>query len=105
MKYVLILLLLSGCAKTPTQNVIENHVQHIDNVLDYSYNNIDQTQDIVFLENELKSCKNGLLDTEQTYKSEIATCESKTNYWRLATFGLVFLLCGLSFMRFKKGLL
>ena len=51
MKKLVILLVLCGCTKTPTQNVIENHVQHIDDVLDYSYNNIDQTQDIVFLEN------------------------------------------------------
>lgn len=102
MKKLIVLLALCGCAKTPTEHIIDNHVQHIDDVLDYSYNNIDQTQDIVFLENELKSCKNGLLDAQQSYKAEIATCESKTSYWRLSTFGLLFAIIMAVFLRIKR---
>lgn len=102
MKKLVILLLLCGCAKTPTESVIDNHIQHIDDVLDYSYNNIAQTQDVIFLQNELKSCKDALIDVKQTYRGEISTCEAKTNYWRLATTGLIFALCALIFMRFKR---
>lgn len=102
MKGLVILLLLCGCAKTPTESVIDNHMQHIDDVLNYSHNNIAQTQDVIFLQNELKSCKDALADVKQTYKSEISTCNAKTNYWRLATTGLIFALCALIFMRFKR---
>ena len=102
MKKLVVLLLLCGCAKTPTESVIDNHIQHIDDVLDYSYNNIDQTNDIVFLQNELKLCKSAFEDVKQTYRSEISTCKAKTNYWRLATTGLLFALCALIFMRFKR---
>ena len=101
-KIVILTILLSGCAKTPTESVIDNHIQHIDDVLDYSYNNIDQTQDIIFLQNELKTCKAAFEDVKQTYRSEISTCKAKTNYWRLATTGLLFALCVLIFMRFKR---
>jgi PBP1b-binding outer membrane lipoprotein LpoB len=100
-KIAILTILLSGCAKTPTESVIDNHMQHIDDVLDYSYNNIDQTKDVVFLQNELKSCKTALEDIKQTYKGEISTCNAKTNYWRLATAGLVFALCALIFLWLK----
>lgn len=100
-KIVILALLLSGCAKTPTESVIDNQMQHIDDVLDYSHNNIDQTKDVIFLQNELKSCKSALADIKQTYKGEIATCKAKTNYWRLATTGLLFALCALIFVWLK----
>jgi hypothetical protein len=102
MRYLLIVLLLFGCAKTPTESVIDNHIKHIDETLDYSYNNIDQTQDVIFLQKELKSCKDAFIDIKQTYRSEISTCEAKTNYWRLATTGLILALCALIFMQFKR---
>lgn len=99
---LILTVLISGCAKTPTESVIDNHIKHIDETLDYSYNNIAQTQDVIFLQKELKSCKDALIDVKQTYKSEISTCEAKTNYWRLATTGLILALCALIFMRFKR---
>lgn len=95
--------LLSGCAsKTPTETIIDNHVGHINDTLDYSYNNFDQNSDIVFLENELKSCQIALIDVKQSYYSEIATCKAKTDYWRLATTGLFVALVAAIFMLIKR---
>lgn len=98
----LFILFLTGCAKTPTENIIDNHVGQAQNALDYAYNNIEQTKDIIFLENELEMCKTGLLNTKQSYYSEIATCKSEIKYWRLATAGFFFTLCALIFLRIKR---
>lgn len=96
-------LLNGGCArKTPTENIIDNHIEHINEVLDYSYNNIEQDKDTIFLQNELKSCKMVLEDAKQTYYSEIDGCEAKTNYWRLATLCLGFVLSALIFLRIRR---
>lgn len=100
---VVAVLLNGGCArKTPTENIIDNHIEHINEVLDYSYNNIEQDKDTIFLQNELKSCKMVLEDAKQTYYSEISTCEAKTSYWRLATLCLCFVLSALIFLRIKS---
>lgn len=97
------ILLLCGCAKsTPTETIIDNHIGHIDAVLDYAYNNIEQNSDVVYLENELKGCKIALSDVKQSYYSEIATCKAKTDYWRLATAGLFVALCGAIFVIIKR---
>lgn len=103
MKRLLIILLLTGCAsKTPTETIIDNHIGHINEVLDYAYNNFEQNTEIVSLENELKSCKIALEDVKQSYYSEIATCKAKTDYWRLATLGLFIALCGAIFVIIKR---
>lgn len=100
---ILTVLLNGGCAsKTPTERIIDNHSKHIEEVLDYSYNNIEQNKDTIFLQNELKSCKMVLEDAKQTYYSEISTCEAKTSYWRLATLCLSLLLSALIFLRIKS---
>ena len=99
------MLLLGGCAKTPTETIVNEHVNHVNDVLDYSYNNIDQTSDVVFLEEELKNCRTGLLSTEQSYKAEIATCNAQTNYWRLSSAGLFVLLCVAIFLFAKKRII
>lgn len=88
MKHFTILLiltvLLSGCArKDPVETIIDNHVSHIDEVLTYAKNNIEQTADIMMLEGELKSCQMALVDTKETYASQKDGYESKIRYWRL----------------------
>lgn len=95
--------LLNGCAsKDPVETIIDHHQEHISDVLDYAYNNIEQTKDVVFLENELQSCNLALVDVKQAYYSRIAACNAKTDYWRLATFGLFLLLCGAVFVIIKR---
>lgn len=99
---ILTVLLNGGCArKTPTENIIDNHIEHINEVLDYSYNNIEQDKDTIFLQNELKNCKMVLEDTKQTYHSEISTCNAKINYWRLMTFCLGLFLSAWIFLRIR----
>lgn len=61
--------------------------------------------DTKLLINSLKTCKTGLLSAEQTYKGEIATCESERDYWRLATFGLATLLVLGIFVKIKRIIL
>lgn len=90
--FIVLAICLCGCAKTPTESVIDNHIDHINDVLDYSHNNIEQTKDVIFLQNELKSCQLVLVDTKQTYYGEISTCKAEKRYWQLATSGLVLLL-------------
>lgn len=96
-------LLLNGCArKDPVETVIDHHTNHISEVLDYSYNNIEQTKDVKFLENELESCQLAMIDIKQTYYGQIAACKSKTDYWRLATISLFVALCLVILGIFKK---
>ncbi len=98
-----IVIFLCGCAgKTPTETIVDGHIEHVNQTLDYAHNNIEQTKDVVFLENELESCKLGLVDTKQSYYSEIATCKAKTDYWRLATGGLFIALCVAVFAIIKR---
>ena len=96
-------LALAGCAKsTPTETIIDNHIGHVKETLDYSYNNIEQTQDIIFLENELKSCMVGLESSKQSYKAEIATCRAEKEKWQIITLGLFLIICGAIFVKIRK---
>lgn len=106
MKYLLILLLLTGCAKsTPTENIVDNHITHANQTLDYAYNNIEQTQDVVFLEKELESCVIGLENTKQSYYAEIAKCNSETSKWRIISLFLGLVIVGAVLIKVKRVLL
>ena len=88
MKHFTILLiftvLLSGCVKKdPVVNVVDNHVSHIDEVLDYAKNNIVQTADVMMLEGELKSCQMALMDVKESHHSVVDGYEVKISFWRL----------------------
>lgn len=107
MKHFTILListfLLSGCAKqTPTESIIDNHIEHINQVLDYSYNNIEQTQDVIFLEKELEVCQIGMRNTKSAYQAEISTCKAEKKQWQIYAFGLVLLICAWFFVKIKR---
>ena len=107
MKHFTILLiltvLLNGCAKKdPVETIIDTHQEHISDVLDYAHNNMEQTKDVVFLENELQSCNIAMTDIKQAYYSRIAACNAKTDYWKLATFGLFIALIGVVFVLIKR---
>ena len=104
--FAFLLTMLCGCAKKdPVENIADLHTQHISDVLDYSYNNIEQTKDVVFLENELKTCQMAIIDVKQSHYSVIAECKGDVRYWRLATFGLFVLLCGAVFALIKRWFL
>ena len=94
MKFAILLIftvLLSGCAsKTPTETIIDNHIGHINEVLDYAQHNIDQTPDVMLLEGELKSCQIALADVKESYKGDKQLWQSKINYWRMMCMWLVF---------------
>lgn len=94
--------LLNGCAKTPTQTIVDEHINHVNEALDYAKNNFEQTTEIKFLENELEHCKTGLVSCGSSYSSEIATCEAKTDYWRLSSAGLFVALCVAIFLLIKR---
>ena len=98
----LLILCLAGCAKTPTQTIVDEHVNHVNEVLDYAKNNFEQTIQVKFLENELENCKTGLVSCGSSYSSEIATCEAKTDYWRLSSAGLFVALCVAMFLLIKR---
>lgn len=103
---LILTVLLSGCArKTPTETIVDNHIEHYNQVLDYANNEMEDTPDTRFLKNELKNCVMTLDDVKQTYYSEIATCKAKTDYWRLATFGLIIALCGAILFILRKAIL
>lgn len=106
MRFAILLILtvlISGCAKKdPVETVIDHHQQHIGEVLDYAYNNMEQTADVKFLENELEQCSIAMTDIKQTYYGQLSACKAKTDYWRLATVGLFLLVCGLIFATLKR---
>lgn len=99
MKHFTILLvftvLLSGCArKTPTETIIDNHIEHINQVLDYAQNNIIQTADVMLLEGELKSCQIALKDVRESHRLEIDSMRTKVNYWRAIAVAFFFACVG-----------
>ena len=105
MRYLILCLLLIGCTtKTPTETIVSESVNHIDQVIDYADANIADTPDTVFLKEELKACRVSLISCEQSYKAELATCKAETDYWRLATFGLVLLIVGAIIAKFRGKL-
>lgn len=100
---LILTVLLSGCAqKDPVETIVDHHQEHINDSLNYAYDNFNQTTEIKFLENELESCKLGMTDILQTYYSRIAACNAKTDYWRLATFGLLVALAGAILLLIKR---
>ena len=101
-RFMAILLVVCGCAKSPTENIIDHHVQDANEIIDYAQNNMGTDPDTIMLINGLKECRTGLLSAEQAYKAEIATCKSEIRYWRLTTLGLFICLCALIFLRIKR---
>jgi len=98
-------LVLTSCSKTPTSSLIEQHVQLVNDTIDYAQNNMSDDADTKMLINSLKTCKTGLLSAEQTYKGEISTCKSERDYWRLASIVMFVLLCGIVFAKIKRKFL
>lgn len=98
--------LLSGCvSKDPVDNIVDNHSSHIDDVLDYAYNNINQTSDVMFLEDELKSCQLALMDVKESHHSVVDGYEAKISYWRLMVVSLgvaILLLVGILIKRWLR---
>lgn len=97
--FFLFILCLGGCAKhDPVTTIVDNHVSHIGEVIDYAQNEMEDSPDTRYLLSELKSCQNGLIDAGQSHTAVLATCESNVKYWKLATLfastvaGLLFLL-------------
>ena len=101
--FLAILVVLCGCAKsTPTESIISDHVQLVDETLDYANNNMEDSPDMTFMKNALKTCKTGLLSAEQSYKAEIATCEANIDYWRLSSVSLGVALLVAMYLLFRK---
>lgn len=98
----LLVLSLCGCArKTETENIIDSHINHIHQVVDYAVNNFDQNAEVLQLENELSDCAMVLEDVKSSHRLEIKACEGETKYWKLATFGLIGLILGYIFLKLK----
>lgn len=99
-------ILLSGCAKKdPVNNIVDNHSSHIDDVLEYAHNNLEQTAGVMFLEGELKSCQLALLDVKESHNSVVDGYEAKISYWRLmvgSLMGVVLLLVGILIKRWLR---
>lgn len=94
---------LNGCAhKDATETIIDKHVTHFNETLQYAQTNFEQTQEVVYLENELKSCTLTLSAVRESHRANLETCESRTDYWRLACLGLGGLLVLLLVGFFKK---
>lgn len=107
MRYIVVALLfvLMGCStKTPTETIVSESIKRIDQVIDYADANIADTPDTVFLKEELKACRVSLISCDQSCSAELATCKAETDYWRLATFGLVLLIVGAIIAKFRGKL-
>ena len=104
-KIVILAVLTSGCVrKDPVNEVIDHHQQHIGEVLDYAYNNIEQTKDVIYLENELKGCDIAMADIKQVYYGQISTCRAEKEKWQVISGSLALLLCALIYLRIRKVL-
>ena len=100
---ITVLFLCTGCVrKSPTDNIVDNHIQLVNDALDYAKNNMGDDPDTMLLVNSLKTCKAGLDSAKQSCKSQISTCEEKIRYWRLASLGLFLALCMSIFIIIKR---
>ena len=105
MKYIIIALLfvLMGCStKTPTETIVSESVNRIDQVIDYANNNIQDTPDTVFLKEELKACRVSLISCDQSCKAELKAEKNNTAYWKLACGALVGALVALFYFFIRK---
>lgn len=105
MKYVIVALLfvLMGCsAKTPTETIVSESVNRIDQVIDYANNNIPDTPDTVFLKEELKACRVSLISCDQSCKAELKAEKNNTAYWKLACGALIGALVALFYFFIRK---
>ena len=105
MRYVIIVLLfvLMGCStKTPTETIVSESVNRIDQVIDYANNNIPDTPDTVFLKEELKACRVSLISCDQSCKAELKAEKNNTAYWKLACGALVGAVVALFYFLFRK---
>ena len=88
---LILTVLISGCAKpTPTENIIGQHVQLVDEALsDPALSNEAKSA--------LKTCRAGLLSAQETHQTEISKCDaekSKLKTERNGLFLAVLLLAG-----------
>ena len=105
MRYIIIALLfvLMGCStKTPTETIVSESVNRIDQVIDYANNNIPDTSDTVFLKEELKACRVSLISCDQSCKAELQAEKNNTAYWKLACSALFSALVFLGYMLIRK---
>lgn len=105
MKYIIIALLfvLMGCStKTPTETIVSESVNRIDQVIDYANNNIPDTPDTVFLKEELKACRVSLISCDQSCKAELKAEKNNTAYWKLACGALFGALVALFYFFIRK---
>ena len=94
MKYAVLfpILLLAGCATTsPTQEIINSHVELVDEALKKE----------VVTKDDLKACRAGLTSAEQAYKAEIRSYVAERDKWRLATALLGVLLAVAIYLKVK----
>lgn len=108
-KYLILLIVsavsLSACKSIqPIDSLVDNQVKIIEETIDFAENNMSNDPDARLLINSLKTCKNGLEDAKFVCKAELATCKAETDYWRLATFGLVLLIVGAIIAKFRGKL-
>lgn len=74
--FVILAVLLSGCAgKKPTENIIDHHLQ----LVDVAIKDKDMSDKA---KEALKTCQAGLLSAKESFKVEIAKCESDIRYWK-----------------------
>ena len=102
---LILTVLISGCAKKdPVENIIDNNIGHFNEVINYAKDNFEQTQEVMFLENELESCVIVLEDTKQAYYSQIDLYEGKSDYWRMVSFFLGLIIVGGILVKIKRVL-
>lgn len=102
-KLFIILLFLTGCAKTtPTSAIVEEGIKHIDETIDYVENNIAENADTVFLTTALKSCRASLVSCDVACSAEKETLASNISYWRLACTALSGLVAFLLYLLLRK---
>lgn len=100
---LILALLLNGCAKpTATETIIDNHIQHYNEVLDYANNNLEDSPDTRYLKSELKSCVLSLSDVKETHRANMDTCEAEKKYWRLSTLFLGLVVLGAILAKLKR---
>ena len=97
MKFTILLLftvLLSGCAtKTPTDTIIDQHIQLADAAI--------ATQTVTI--EDLKTCRAGLLSAKESPQAELKTYKADIRYWKaVSSFLVILIILGIVYKIMKR---